>query len=215
MPTNYAGNPANNPTSIQIPSDGDGPVQAADVNVALEGLMDRTAYIEALTQPVTNYDRVQVATCVESYQACFRMEVNGQFTQIADSNVNNGILLALLDLPEGCSLSGVTVYFDPINGHPAFPGGAPTVPPQLSLNYVTVATGAITNLGAVNDPEAVLATYESLHPLSVSCTHTVVRSTRRYYATFRGEGGTNYLSGLVVWGFRASYSIAKLDTGAA
>lgn len=41
MPSNYTGNPNNNPTSIQIPSDGDGAISAADVNPAFEGLADK------------------------------------------------------------------------------------------------------------------------------------------------------------------------------
>jgi hypothetical protein len=46
MPTTVAGDPNNYPTSITIPSDGDGPgIQAADVNVAFEALADRTAYL--------------------------------------------------------------------------------------------------------------------------------------------------------------------------
>jgi hypothetical protein len=51
MSTTEAGDPTNYPTSITIPSDGDGPIKAADVNVAFEGLADRTAYAYArLTQ---------------------------------------------------------------------------------------------------------------------------------------------------------------------
>lgn len=47
MSSTYAGNPANYPTSITIPSDGDVP-NAASVNAALEGLADRTAAIQSL-----------------------------------------------------------------------------------------------------------------------------------------------------------------------
>ena len=48
MPTTYAGNSANFPTSITIPSDGDGPgIKAADVNAGFEGLADRTAKNQA------------------------------------------------------------------------------------------------------------------------------------------------------------------------
>lgn len=45
MPTNYAGDPANHPAQIQLPSDGDGPIKAADVNPGFEGLKD---YVEWL-----------------------------------------------------------------------------------------------------------------------------------------------------------------------
>lgn len=46
MSTTYAGNPANYPASITEPSDGDNK-SAASVNVGLEGLADRTAYLSA------------------------------------------------------------------------------------------------------------------------------------------------------------------------
>jgi hypothetical protein len=46
MSSTYSGNVANNPTSITLPSDGDGPgIKAADVNPAFEGLMDRSLHV--------------------------------------------------------------------------------------------------------------------------------------------------------------------------
>lgn len=48
MSSTYTGNPANNPTSYTLPSDGDGPgIKAADVNVPLEGLADKLAWLDA------------------------------------------------------------------------------------------------------------------------------------------------------------------------
>lgn len=44
MPTTYAGNPANNPANITIPSDGDDN-DAASVNVGFEGLMDKVRHV--------------------------------------------------------------------------------------------------------------------------------------------------------------------------
>ena len=44
MSSTYTPNPANFPTAITIPSDGDGPgIKAADVNVPIEGVADLTA----------------------------------------------------------------------------------------------------------------------------------------------------------------------------
>ena len=51
MSSTYAGNPANFPASITIPSGGDN-VTAASVNVALEGLADRTAHLAGYAQIV-------------------------------------------------------------------------------------------------------------------------------------------------------------------
>ena len=47
MSSTYTGNPANNPSSITIPSDGDGPIKASDVNAGFEGLADKIAYANA------------------------------------------------------------------------------------------------------------------------------------------------------------------------
>lgn len=56
MSTTEAGDPLSYPTSITIPSDGDGPsIKAADVNVAFEGLADRTAFMKAMLSPINGY----------------------------------------------------------------------------------------------------------------------------------------------------------------
>lgn len=53
MSTTYTGDPASNPTSITIPSDGDGPgIKAADVNVAFEALADQIAHMRDRFTPL-------------------------------------------------------------------------------------------------------------------------------------------------------------------
>lgn len=51
MSSTYAGNSANNPASITIPSDGDGPIQASDVVPAFQGVMDLIRRIGAVMFP--------------------------------------------------------------------------------------------------------------------------------------------------------------------
>jgi hypothetical protein len=54
MSSTYDGDETNYPTSITVPSDGDGPgIKAADVNAAIEGLADRTAYLSRHTSGVS------------------------------------------------------------------------------------------------------------------------------------------------------------------
>jgi hypothetical protein len=63
MSTTVAGNSANYPTSITIPSDGDGPgIKAADVNVAFEGLADRTAYLSYYKDRLAAFQPLNLAT---------------------------------------------------------------------------------------------------------------------------------------------------------
>jgi hypothetical protein len=55
----YAGDSTSFPATFTIPSDGDGPIKAADVNVAFEALGDRTASLNAhitstLSTPISN-----------------------------------------------------------------------------------------------------------------------------------------------------------------
>ena len=67
MPSTYAGNPAIYPTSISIPSDGDGPgIKAADVNAGFEGLADRTANIKDLHE--TRLDALEARRDLVNYQ---------------------------------------------------------------------------------------------------------------------------------------------------
>jgi hypothetical protein len=64
MATTYAGNAANYPTSVTIPSDGDGPgIKALDVNAAFEGLADRTANLKNFLGylPGQNFRRADAA----------------------------------------------------------------------------------------------------------------------------------------------------------
>lgn len=56
MSTTETGDATNYPASITIPSDGDGPsIKAADVNVAFEGLADRTANLNARLRAINAY----------------------------------------------------------------------------------------------------------------------------------------------------------------
>jgi hypothetical protein len=48
MPSNYAGNPANYPVTVTRPSDGDNE-DSASIDVAIDALLDRTAWLAART----------------------------------------------------------------------------------------------------------------------------------------------------------------------
>lgn len=60
MSSTYSGDPANNPTSITIPSDGDA-ISAASVNTPLEGLMDKIVRTQATIAAATvqNFRRIE------------------------------------------------------------------------------------------------------------------------------------------------------------
>lgn len=77
MSSTYAGNSANNPASITIPSDGDAPIQVSDVNPAFEGIMDLIRRVAAVLIP----DSLKIDTFTAS----------GTFT--VPANVNNVIVI--------------------------------------------------------------------------------------------------------------------------
>jgi len=61
MSSTYTPDDTNDPASITIPSDGDGPgIKAADVNAAFEGLADKIAYTQAKTL-FGNFGQLEVA----------------------------------------------------------------------------------------------------------------------------------------------------------
>jgi hypothetical protein len=77
MSTMVAGDSTNYPASITIPSDGDGPIQAADVNVAFEALADRTAYVASFA---TRLAALQPLNIVSTYRFAVSMQGDTNLT---------------------------------------------------------------------------------------------------------------------------------------
>lgn len=100
-----------------------------------------------------------------------------------------------LTLPIDGQLDAVRIGFQKA----AAASGLPGVMPNISLDYLTLATGAYTNLGSVSDTAASEAAYEAYHIVSLtSLTHTVAVG-RRYILTVTGDNNTTSSSdGLLV-----------------
>lgn len=83
MSSTLAGDPTNYPTLITIPSDGDGPgITAADVNVALEGLADRTAYLSYYSDRLAAIQPLNIVSTVSTV-----VQMVGDATSITFVNV--------------------------------------------------------------------------------------------------------------------------------
>jgi hypothetical protein len=94
MSSTYTGNPNNNPATITIPSDGDTPLQAADVNVPLEGLADQVAHLQR--------------THAIGFGAQFS---NPSAPVLAPHSVNTKLLEATVTLPNAYETSLIDVVF--------------------------------------------------------------------------------------------------------
>ncbi len=112
-----------------------------------------------------------------------------------------------LDLPHGQVLNAVTLYLWGAPGH----GGNIGTPPRIVVEYHDITTQTTTDLGNTVDP-GIVAAYEVAHTLAVSgLTHTIDRTTRRYFAKIRAESGANAAAGLSVFG--VSYTVTRTTIG--
>ena len=93
-----------------------------------------------------------------------------------------------LDLPNGCTLTGVTTYHNRVDT-----GVLPTTRVTLQVFKCKLDTGVATQIGSTTeDPTAVLASYEAYHGFSITGLSEVIDTTiYNYYVLFNGETGAN------------------------
>lgn len=111
MSTTYTGNPSNDPSAITIPSDGQGPIKAADVNPAFEGLMDKAARISDLASALTvsNYPYYQNTSW--SYAAAW-LPAKDSWIIAAKSGDEHGCVRLWDGSGQSASAAGVTTVGD-------------------------------------------------------------------------------------------------------
>jgi len=82
--------------------------------------------------------------------------------------------------------------------------------PTLILQKVDLSTGiAAPNDVAVAsqaDTTAVVATYQAMHKITLSCSETILQDTK-YYIEFDGETGANSVIGGRLWDLRVTMGI--------
>lgn len=127
----------------------------------------------------------------------------GNGIQLLDSAVT---LLTPVRPPHGVVLTGATLYIQP-----AAHGALPATMPQFSVRSVS-ATGGQSILGTATDSSANVAAYNAAHTISISgLSHTVDRTTLRYFVRVVGEGGANFAANLIVAQVALTYTITEYD----
>jgi hypothetical protein len=220
MSHTYDGNDTNFPASLTLPDDGD-PRDAASVNTPIEGLADRTATLGRYVR-VTDAgasDRPVVGMPLFSSEFDYNPS-DGSLTQ----NGGGGTISWPLEVPDGCTLDAVEVFWAPAAGHAA--GGGGILHPSVERPHLIVWRKDPADFGGVaigsdlQDPNfASPAVYETPHgfrnPASGSLAEVVNRELNHYVAYFFGEAGTGFIAGGVVWGLRVTFTPTTIDPRAA
>lgn len=115
-----------------------------------------------------------------------------------------------LELPNGATLTAVTVYIDRNNS-----GVLPGTRAQMVIWKRAIATGTTTQIGSVvQDPNATVGPYEAYHGFGQTGLSEVINNaTHEYYVALVGEVGANS-EPVLFWGASATFTPAAFDPGA-
>lgn len=106
----------------------------------------------------------------------------------------NESAIQMIDLPNGATLTDVTVYVDRNNT-----GSAPGTKVEVQLIRITISSGSPTTLGTFTDTTASLSDYEARHAVTLTGLSVTIDNTQyAYYTRLVGETGSNSTS--VIWG---------------
>ena len=152
MPTSYSGDPTSYPTSYDIPSDGD-LRSAASVDVGLEKLGDRTAYLKAQQSPLRVVSVTEVGsaseTSIHSWSTATFEPGPTSETQIALDGLLSGDVVvawaawAATVAATGAELGDLALFVDRPSPHSTI-----TIPHAISTIGLA-GTGAAANIGSM------------------------------------------------------------------
>lgn len=116
----------------------------------------------------------------------------------------------LVGLPNGHTLTAVTVKFDPVAGH----GGQPDNLPGFSVLRVT-ADGTTNSLGSGTYSWVDVSTYEAGMTCTLSgLTEVIDCETYRYLVDIYNESGTNSIAGCVIASIACTVTVDTAAAGA-
>lgn len=222
MSTTYAGDDTNFPVSITLADDGeDKPV--ATVNVGLEGLADRTAY---LGRRISEVGFGTVVRAVKGVPMPFPdagflptwLPYKGgeqyggtQLWQRDTSGVQG--FTHTLELPHGCTLQTVYVSFKAATGH----GGVPANPFLFEVMRHQIGSAAHNAAALVGVAAAIgsVGAYEAFQQIAAVVNTVIDNSQYIYFIRGRGEFGTDAIADARYHGAVCVMNVQALDVGSA
>lgn len=131
---------------------------------------------------------------------------------ITTTNTNSTPIYKPLDLPNGCTMTSVSVWIKPAGGH----GALPASKPGLGLFKVSAATGVSTLITSMADAPASVPAYETRHTLDLSgLTEVIDKTAFQYFIQVFPEFGANAVAGAAFDDAVAVFTTTAQDDGAA
>lgn len=175
----------------------DGATTASDLT------MSGTTNVKLASRSITRVQSSQATTDDDS--GWVLDNTSGKMLQIDTSQLPR--VVSPLRVPHGATLTAVGISINPADGHANLPANMPIVD-VYALDY----DGTVTPIGSATDGSANVAAYEAHHEIPVSgLSVTIDRTTKRYFATLRGESGANSAINLLYVATKATYTITRYD----
>lgn len=164
-------------TTYALPSDLTDDMDAASVNVALEALGDRTAYLMRLSD-------LNRTICYSRWFISGSMEGGAGLTNIS-AGAGAGIID---DLPHGAIVSTIKVWLVP-----AVHASLPATMPRLSLLAWNIPGGTLAINQSQSDTSPNVGVYNVAHDLTLTLSKPIVidRTAFTYSILMEGEASTN------------------------
>lgn len=116
------------------------------------------------------------------------------------------LYLNLDNLPYLGTITAITAYVDPKNGH----GGLPGTMPRLKLSSRTHGSVGDTDVAQQTDTSANVAAYEALHTITLSGLSATIDGTKMYYVEVQSEGGANALDFFQLMGLTVTCTVTQI-----
>lgn len=216
MATTYAGVSSNPWTDPVLPDDGDDE-DAASVDVALEVLADRTAYLKALRHPATLESKIQKHPQYDwSRWDQSQATPAGllEFTAHTTQSHTNRVVYDVV-APSGCTITGAFMKVRGAPGHGAFPGGKPAKMPKIELWKRNGGSGG-TLVGSATDGSGSAGAFEANHNVNFACSEVLdngAPSGVQMQIFVYPEADTNAQNGFVICEVWVTYDQTNLDPG--
>jgi len=205
-----AGNPAVFPVDFTVPDDSDD-FDVTSVNVAFEALADRTAWLKAQLSS-SSMRRAAIASPTFHTTHWTANGIGSRWTTLAgnDGGGDYAYLYFPVLLPNGCTVTSISVLVNPANGH----GGVdPSVKCQIRLMSQDLTTGSLASLLSATDTTTPIASYEAMHEFSVTGSVVVSNTGNLLYlvAINNEQGGVP--DGLIAWTPRVTFTPVLYPSG--